>query len=186
MKRRQGRVDSPLTALGVTQAKACGLVLRKEISDLSEAVLYTSPLGRARTTAEIIRACLDLPPDRVVVEECLAEHDYGEWQGLTNDQVDALYPGLRAQRERDKWNYVVPGGESYAILERRLLPWMTSHREATTAIAVVHDMVSRVLRGIYLALEPSQTLVLDHPHSRIYKLSNGDVSVLDAQAHCSQ
>src|SRR6266481_4177065 len=183
MKRRQGRGDSPLTALGVTQAGACGAMLREEISDLSAVALYTSPLGRARTTAEIVRARLDLAPERVIVEECLAEHDYGEWQGLTNEQVDALYPGLRAERERDKWNYVVPGGESYAMLEQRLLPWTALRSDASTAIAVVHDMVSRVLRGVYLALDPARTLALDHPHSRIYKLSSGRISALDAPAH---
>jgi 2,3-bisphosphoglycerate-dependent phosphoglycerate mutase len=181
LRRRQGRGDSPLTLLGRRQAEACGFTLRKEITDRSGVVMHTSPLGRARTTAEIVRGCLGLPMERLSVEDCLVEHDYGEWQGMTSEEIDRRYPGARAERERNKWSYRVPGGESYAMLEQRLLAWTKSRgSEDAITIAVVHDMVSRVIRGIYLGLEPARTLALDHPHARIYCLSRRGVSAVDA------
>jgi broad specificity phosphatase PhoE len=179
-RRKQGRGDSPLTELGVRQARACGLALRSEIADRSEVIIHVSPLGRARATAEIVRICLDLSADRVVVEDWLAEHDYGAWQGLIDAEIDQRYPGARAARAFDKWNYVIPGGESYAILKLRLETRLARLQKAETAIVIAHDMVSRVLRGIHLGLAHGRLLALTHPHTRIYRLTDGAVSELEA------
>ncbi len=51
--RWQGQVDSPLTALGLRQAAAAGATLRKTITS-DDIVLFSSPLGRAHSTAKII------------------------------------------------------------------------------------------------------------------------------------
>ncbi|MFL6655280.1 MAG: histidine phosphatase family protein [Sulfurifustis sp.] len=178
--RRQGRGDSPLTALGRRQAAACGEVLKREITDISQALMLTSPLGRARATAEIVRVVLGLSEERVRVLDCLAEQDMGEWQGLSNRGVDERFPGARARRDKDKWNYVIPGGESAAMVHQRLLPWLRSCREDRTTVVVAHEVVSRMIRGIYLALDPAETLKLDHSHGRIYRLSQGEVTTIDA------
>lgn len=180
--RRQGRGDSPLTALGRRQSAACAELLRREIPDVSQVEMFTSPLGRARTTAEIVRAIIGLVPDHVTVLDRLAEQDMGEWQGLDNRGIDERFPGARARREQDKWNYVIPGGESVGMVHARLLPWLRSHREDRTTIVVAHEVVSRVIRGIYLGLDAAQTLRLDHRHGRIYCLSNGTVTAVDAGA----
>lgn len=143
--RRQGRGDSPLTARGGRQAASCAETLIKEIEDLAQVAMLTSPLERARTTTEIIRAALGVPADRASALDRLAEQDMGQWQGVSNRGVDAHFPGARLHRQRDKWNYVIPGGESAAMVHARLLPWLGSYRADRMAIVVAHEVVSRMI-----------------------------------------
>src|SRR5206468_11831561 len=61
-RRIQGHVDSPLTELGVRQARAVGWLLRDLIRDPAGWRVVSSPLGRAASTAEIVAWMLgDLP-----------------------------------------------------------------------------------------------------------------------------
>jgi len=53
--------------------------------------LYTSPLRRARETADIIGETLGLP---VVPDERLKERDVGDITGLTWTQIEEQYPGI--------------------------------------------------------------------------------------------
>jgi broad specificity phosphatase PhoE len=55
VSRKQGRGDSPLTSLGVRQVEAYARLLAQETSGCARVQLVTSPLGRARASAEIIR-----------------------------------------------------------------------------------------------------------------------------------
>jgi probable phosphoglycerate mutase len=142
--------------------------------------VVTSPLGRARASAEIIRGVLGLPEHSLSVSELLAEHDYGAWEGLTNTEIDRRFPGQLALRQQQHWHFVVPGGESYELLAGRLREWLGRQDSGRTVVAVAHDMVSRVLRGLYLGLPPSEVLQLAHPHTRIYLLEQGHVRALEA------
>ncbi len=173
--RRQGRSDSALTDLGKGQARAYArwLVNRPEVADLH---MRSSPLGRALQTTSIIQASLRLAPERVHVDDVLAEFDYGAWAGLIDSQIDDRYPGQRAAREMDKWNHQVPGGESYASLAERIRPWLHAHRFAGPLVVVAHEIVSRVLRGTYLGLGSDEILKLRHPQTDIYLLSSGSMT----------
>lgn len=179
--RKQGRADSPLTELGVRQVEACARRLAQETAGAPSVQLVTSPLGRARASAEIIRARLRLPEAALSIHDLLAEHDYGAWEGLTNAEIEGLFPGQLALRRQRHWSFLVPGGESYALVARRALEWLTGQDPSQTVIAVAHDMVSRVLRGLYLDLPSSAVLGLDHPHTRIYVLEHGLVRALEVE-----
>lgn len=74
-----GRTDIPLTAAGEKQARFAGATL----ADYEFAAVYTSPLVRARRTAELAGH-----PD-AVVDEDLAEWDYGPVDGRTSHDVSA-------------------------------------------------------------------------------------------------
>ena len=68
--RIQGQVNSPLTDLGIDQAKAIrdhlsGILLNQELE------IYTSPLDRAIQTAEIIAQGIDHPSSKIIIEERL-------------------------------------------------------------------------------------------------------------------
>src|SRR5580704_4756603 len=90
--RVQGRVDSPLTALGVAQARAIGERLRSLKAEAGEGAwrVEVSPLGRARRSAEIIAKAAGLPPPRI--DPRLVEVDYGQLEGLTRSEIDARWP----------------------------------------------------------------------------------------------
>src|ERR1017187_10230084 len=86
--RFQGRVDSPLTDLGVAQAQAVGERLAAVArDDPGDWLIEASPLGRAKRTAEIIAQVMGLPAPSI--EPRLIEVDYGALEGLTRAEVDA-------------------------------------------------------------------------------------------------
>ena len=79
-RRYQGHLDSPLNDAGRAQAGAVAEELAAEPVD----AVYSSDLGRARATAEVIAARLGLP---VQDDPGLREVDVGSWAGLTRDEV---------------------------------------------------------------------------------------------------
>jgi probable phosphoglycerate mutase len=171
--RRQGRGDSPLTATGIRQAEIMGRRLSRELIDMSTVQVVSSPLGRAVATASIIAECLGMKGKDVVVEPLLVEHDVGCWEGLTNEQVRELYPRERKHRRRNRWEYVIPGGESYEMVFNRSVEWLAGTAMDLMVIAITHEMISRTIRGAYCGLTPSSTLELRHPHNVAYCLRGG-------------
>ena len=71
----QGRSDHPLNDVGREQAKSVGDAFREAGIVFDQ--VYTSPLGRAVETAELIAG--DVPID---IEEALIEMDYGPYEGI--------------------------------------------------------------------------------------------------------
>jgi len=178
MGRQQGHRDSPLTDTGVEQARAGGRVLWQAIPDRDAICIETSPLGRARQTAVLLAEVMGVDLNAVVVEPLLIEHHLGDWQGLTRTEIDAQYPGARQAREAGKWDYVVSGGESYALVAGRARRWLASKHQAPITIAVTHEMISRTIQGAYAALSVEETLARSHHHDRIYRLHDGRVEEL--------
>jgi len=173
--RQQGQLDSPLTPKGIEQARAAGRTLRKLLPPDQPVSMEISPLGRAGHTAALLCAELDLDASVMAVSPLLVEHSLGAWQGLTNEEIDAQYPGARRAREADKWRYVVPGGESYARVFKRVEEWLAGRRQSHVTIAVTHRMVSRVLQGAYAGLGPAETLRRSHFQDRLYRLHDAQV-----------
>jgi probable phosphoglycerate mutase len=87
--RWQGHADPPLSALGEEQAAAAADALD------GVGAVWTSDLVRARRTAAIIAARLDLT---VQVDVRLRERDVGEWTGLTRSEIEERWPGWLAAR----------------------------------------------------------------------------------------
>jgi 2,3-bisphosphoglycerate-dependent phosphoglycerate mutase len=83
--RFQGHADPPLNATGRKQAHE----LAAELHGEPLAVAYTSPLGRARETAEIVARRLGIG---VRPSSSLMEVDVGSWSGLTRGEVEARFP----------------------------------------------------------------------------------------------
>ena len=173
--RQQGHNDSPLTELGIEQARAAGRVLQRAIPDIHNVCIETSPLGRARQTALIISEVLGLDPNEILVAPLLIEHHLGNWQGLTHAEIDARYPGALQAREEHKWDYLVPGGESYALVAERAKQWLASKRHTSITIAVTHAIISRTIQGAYGGLTSSETVARSHRQDCIYRLHTGRV-----------
>lgn len=83
--RFQGREDIPLNDTGIKQAVECGNALKGE----SFAAVITSPLIRARRTAEIIADILSV--EQIIIEDKLIERDFSKISGMTPAQREAFY-----------------------------------------------------------------------------------------------
>ncbi|HEX2265287.1 MAG TPA: histidine phosphatase family protein, partial [Solirubrobacterales bacterium] len=120
--RLQGQREVPLNSFGRVQAEEVGVKLRGLIPDYEGLDYVASPLGRARATMELMRAAISLSPESYRVDERLTELSFGSWEGLTWKEIRAREPQGAARRQQDKWGYVPPGGESYAMLAERVAP----------------------------------------------------------------
>jgi broad specificity phosphatase PhoE len=156
--RLQGVQDIPLNELGRKQAACAGGILAGLFArdGRSEASLsfVASPLGRARSTMELVRGTLRLPPGDYAVDDRLREIAYGRWEGSTLSQMQAADPDVFAARESDKWTVPPPGGESYAAVQARMTEW---YRELTAdTVAVAHGGTARALM-VALGIETSDS-----------------------------
>ena len=174
--RLQGGQDIPINATGRYQAQRNGRRLvslfEDEAFDLGAFAFVASPLGRCLQTMALVRKALGLDPTTgYALDNQLREITFGNWEGSTHDELRAMDPQGIAAREADKWGYVPPGGESYAMLSARIAPWLESLDRPT--IAVSHGGVSRVLRGLLFDLDTHEIPQLDVPQDKIYLVHEG-------------
>ena len=145
--RLQGGIDTPLNELGLAQAAHAGGVLAdlfaRQGLDASNLAFVASPLRRARVTMDTVRAELKLPPGGYALDDRLRDIGYGHWEGSTLAQARVSHPELYASRERDKWDALPPGGESYASVQLRMHDWYDSLKADTVAVA--HGGTARAL-----------------------------------------
>jgi probable phosphoglycerate mutase len=146
-QRLQGRRDVPLNREGRAQALRCGEILRELFERDGRAPqdldYVSSPLVRASETMELMRAALGLEPGGYRVDARLAEIAFGEWEGLTYEEVLARDQHVAARRESDKWGFLPPGGESYAQLTLRLRAWHET--VAADTVVAAHGGTARAL-----------------------------------------
>lgn len=132
--RIQGHLDSPLTAEGIQQARACAQRLRDEHFDH----VVTSDLPRVRHTAELLLDGRDIPTR---LDAALRERSYGIGEGLTYAEMDAQHPEFFSRIRTTDPDYAVEGSES--------------RRE-------FHQRITRALRGIAQDHSGKRVLVVTH------------------------
>ncbi len=139
-KRYMGSADIPLNNKGKKQARIIsGYFKNKNIS-----VIYSSKLKRALETAELIAKPHNL---KVKQDERLNEIDFGEWEGLTFEQIKKKYPGLAREYLSKPQNIKIPGGESFSEFKNRIkasLEEILVQEEGDVAI-VSHGGVNKVI-----------------------------------------
>jgi len=176
--RYQGQLNSPLTSLGIEQAKQNALKLQKYLN-INEVKLFASPLGRARETAEIIAQECGVDVSKIIFEEDIQEVNYGIFEGQTKAYCKDVYAKEFSEREANKFTYVLEGGESYENVFVRLKRWLTSVEEEEVIVVVAHEMINRALRGIYCQLPNDKMLTLRQPNDVLIKLENGVENILE-------
>mgnify|MGYP000990793432 CR=1 FL=1 len=102
-QRLMGQLDIPLNAEGMRQAAELAAELTGQVFD----ALFSSDQLRARQTAEVLAAALNLP---LHLDPRLREEHLGAWQGLTHAEIQARYPGQWEQRRADPPDFRPPGG----------------------------------------------------------------------------
>ncbi|MEV5836838.1 bifunctional RNase H/acid phosphatase [Nocardia sp. NPDC052112] len=112
-RRYSGRGNPPLTDLGREQAARAAKMLAAKGG---VAAVVTSPLGRARETAEAAATALDVPM-RVI--DGLTETDFGAWEGLTFLEAAQCDPQLHARWLGDP-SVPAPNGESFDQVRERV------------------------------------------------------------------
>ncbi len=174
-RRLQGQLDIPLNDVGRRQSAQCGNILRDLITTRHKAAddfaFLSSPLSRARETMEILRGVLGLPREGYAIEPRLAELSFGRWEGLTYRDVRLLDRSLLAVRERDKWNFMTPDGESYAELLARVRDWHASVKG--DIIVAAHGGVARVLMVLFGARTPQEAPHGDVEQGVVYEFGPG-------------
>ncbi|MBA4247448.1 MAG: histidine phosphatase family protein [Microbacterium sp.] len=113
-RRIQGSTDIPLNDTGREQARATGALLASR----RWTALVASPLSRASETARLIGAEVGLGEPEL--EPRIAERDYGQAEGLTGPEIDAMFPD----------GADVPGREPREAVAER-------------AVAALHDLAAR-------------------------------------------
>lgn len=174
-RRYQGRRDSPLTAEGLIQATRVAVLLAREIQSVDGVGLVSSPLGRAVATAKIIGAALALP---VSTDARLVELSFGQWEGLTPDEIAAAFPAALAGASRWDQYFRAPGGESFEAAAGRLGAWLAECRRPT--ILVGHGVAGRILRGLYAGRPRDEALRQPVRRDAVFKLDAGSINLLDA------
>jgi broad specificity phosphatase PhoE len=171
--RPQGQLDSPLTDLGWRQAAAHA----ERLSAVPFVRAYTSPLGRARLTAERILQGRNIALN---VLDDLAELNWGELAGLLAAEREARFPALLLARAADKWQTPVPGGESYASARPRAARAVKQiHADGPGEVLVVgHEMIGRLLRMELCGLSEAEALRLQHRQDTVFRFENGQETSL--------
>jgi broad specificity phosphatase PhoE len=176
--RLQGRRDTVLNAHGRRQAAECGALLQdlfaRDHRQPQEFTYISSPLKRARETMEVLRATLGLEPREYEVDERLVEIAYGEWEGLTLTEIEARNVGFLTRRERDKWDFAPPGGESYSQLADRIGAWYRSLMSDTVVAA--HGGGVRALMALLEILPEEQATHAQIEQGVIYVFADGKMS----------
>ncbi len=146
-KRMQGQADSALTGSGRRAVR--------QWTDLLAAMgwdrLLVSDLGRARETAAMINARLNLPQH---VDARLREQHWGHWTGCTIAELRRSDPTGLARMEARGWRFQPPGGETREAVWRRshdALADAARRWPGETILVVAHGGVIRCL--LYRLLE---------------------------------
>ena len=144
----RGIHDVPLNDNGRTQAVLAARALAERRIDAA----YTSPLSRARETAEIVLAPHGVP---AIVHSGLIDFNYGDWTGVADAAVAAKWP-----REHAVWNTTPhlaqpPGGDTLARVSARaehaLKEIVSRHADATVAV-FAHRVINKLLVLMMLGL----------------------------------
>jgi broad specificity phosphatase PhoE len=159
--RHTGREDVPLSDVGRDQARLAGRLL----SARRVAHVLVSPQTRARETCELAGFA-----DRAKSREELVEWDYGEYEGLTDEQTQQRHPGWELFRD---W---CPGGESPEQVSARVDRLLKAVRSwEGSCLLVAHGKLLRALGarwvqhdvalGSVLAMDPAAISLLEREQS---------------------
>jgi broad specificity phosphatase PhoE len=154
--RLQGLTDTGLSAEGERAARSWRLPAP---ADAWKRV--SSPLQRARRTAELVRPSLP-----VTIDSRLREMSFGVWEGFTVTELRAAGGETFAAAEAAGLDFHPPGGESPRMTMVRLSVWSSTLTEPV--VAVSHKAAIRAL----LALATGWNMLGRPPHKLDWKCAH--------------
>jgi probable phosphoglycerate mutase len=136
LRQIQGRRDIPLNATGIAQAEE----LKTRLKTVRFDRIYTSPLSRARKTAEIVNSDRQVP---LIVDDRLIEMSYGDLEGTSTSSFEAY-------ERKDFSRY--PHGESFLDVAARVYPFIDELKRRhpdETILIVGHIGVDRIIASYF-------------------------------------
>ncbi len=162
-----GHLDPPLIETGIAHARG----LAEWFGGKEVGKIYSSPLLRARQTAEAISKKTGVP---VVVDPLLIEVNYGDIDGMPIREAKSS--GIYAERDRDRMNFRPPNGETYVELTDRLRTFFARERlmEATSpAVLISHQGTARMIAAILGAMSPEVAAAKSIGHDTVLTATRG-------------
>jgi len=147
--RFSGSLDPPLTQVGKAMAEA----FARAYAPLTWDAIYTSPMLRTRQTADALSRLTGVA---VTVDDGLKEIEYGEWEGLRQDEVKAQWPEAFEYWASDVASRGTPGGETafhVAARAMRVVEAIRSRHRRGNVMLVSHKATLRVITCALLGLD---------------------------------
>lgn len=138
-KKVNGEVDEPLAPEGIEQARAIVPLIPKSIR-----YIYSSPLLRARQTAEILSSELNIP---VSIQNELTEIRMGSLAGKSWEEMEGGLE-LKKKHRTVQFDYLPYGGESLEDVKRRILSFFKKINDKHAdyeALIITHGGMIRLI-----------------------------------------
>ena len=173
--RYQGQSNVALSDTGRKQARL--LAERFPVKQLD--AIYTSDLDRAKETAECVGEKFGVT---VYPEEAFRELSFGDWEGLTYQQITARWPEEANKLFTAPDELVIPNGETFQELQKRALDKIHllygKHIDQTVAVFAHGAINKTILAGLmHIPLHYLWSLRQDNTAVNILRLDDGYVMV---------
>ncbi|MCJ7655072.1 MAG: histidine phosphatase family protein [Dehalococcoidia bacterium] len=182
VERFRGRADIKLDEVGIKQAEAAA----SRIADWQVSAVYSSPLRRALATAEILVRPFGL---EVKLLPGIIDIDYGEWQGLSPEEVAAKDGGLYSKWLESPHEVKFTGGESLTAVRERAasaVDGLIAQHPKETVVLVSHKVVCQILILSLLGLDNSHfwQIAQDVCAINLFEVRGGVPSALSLNDTC--
>src|SRR5205814_876381 len=140
-RRFAGSRDVALEPEGLRQCEAVARALASQVV----AAVYASPLERARASAELIAKPHRLP---VEIDPAFGEMAFGEWEGLTREEVAARFPAAYEEWRHAPHLVRIAGGETLSQVAERArgaVQALAASHTGETIVLVTHAIVTRLI-----------------------------------------
>ncbi|MCX8793186.1 phosphoglycerate mutase family protein [Vibrio parahaemolyticus] len=171
-KKLQGHCDSSLTLKGSDQARRVGTTLKQHVENRPFRV-YSSTLGRALQTSQIVCEELNYSYENLNKESRLKEFSLGEWEQRTIPSLEQEIPNLLAQND---WYLQAPNCETYESVRERLSSWLSDVAHDEDIVVVSHGLTGIVLRGLLLGMDYTQVWQQDLPQDAFFIIEDGRIT----------
>ena len=164
--------DSDLSSSGILFAKRLGRFMETE---QGETQVWTSELKRTQQTATAAGLKFE-------AWKSLNDVDPGDYDGMSYDEIADKYPGQTEIRNKNKYTYRYPMGESYQDLVTRLEPVIMALERSENVLVICHQAVIRCLLAYFQNEAPEVMPHLNVPWNTVIKLTQHTLSC-DIQHH---
>ena len=167
-----GRIDTPLTNLGIRQAQNLASKIKK--LNIKFDVVYCSPLARSLKTAQIITGICGLK--RPKQNQLLIERDFGFMSGKKVDDISRLCSPHILKTKTCTYFLNAPGSESFPELilrARKFLDYIEKKHISGDILLVTHGDIGKMLFASYYHVYWKKALELFHfGNTELILLSN--------------